>query len=446
MTTERDFDRIARAWLDLGPDEAPDRVIAAVLQAAETTPQARRPFRWPNRRFFPMTRLPIVATVVAALVVVIGGGLFLTRSNGPSGVGVPSPTPTASPSSAPSNAPAASASASLTPVPASLSYTWIGPKRAIPGMPTPDRYRFQLSGTTLDFPNDEFTQSVLKSTATPSAPDEVRLVSSDATAGCTIGDEGRYRWSLSPAGVKLTLTSISDACATRAAALAGDWTRVACKDTTDGCYGDLEAGTFSSQYLDPRIHAGDAWHPNFGAITYTVPAGWSNSSDWPKTFTLTPTANYGTEAAGQFHELDVYGTPAANLQEPSCANNEQTSVKQTVDGLIGWVRSRPSLVVTAPKPITIDGHTGQWVDVKIAPSWTGTCPDATGMTAVFLVEAGSGADGYSWGISPGEQERLIFLDLGSSDVVLLGIDSTHADRWDELVAQGMPILQSLKFK
>ena len=42
MTTERDFDRLARAWLELAPDEAPDRVIAAVLQAAETTPQMRR--------------------------------------------------------------------------------------------------------------------------------------------------------------------------------------------------------------------------------------------------------------------------------------------------------------------------------------------------------------------------------------------------------------------
>jgi hypothetical protein len=31
MTSERDFDRLARAWLEQGPDEAPDRVIAAVL-------------------------------------------------------------------------------------------------------------------------------------------------------------------------------------------------------------------------------------------------------------------------------------------------------------------------------------------------------------------------------------------------------------------------------
>ena len=50
MTGERDFDRLAQAWLELGPDEAPDRVVAAVLQAAQTTPQARRPIRWPLLR------------------------------------------------------------------------------------------------------------------------------------------------------------------------------------------------------------------------------------------------------------------------------------------------------------------------------------------------------------------------------------------------------------
>lgn len=46
MTDERDFDRLARAWLDLGTNEAPDRVVAAVPQAAETRPQVRCPHRW----------------------------------------------------------------------------------------------------------------------------------------------------------------------------------------------------------------------------------------------------------------------------------------------------------------------------------------------------------------------------------------------------------------
>ena len=94
MTSERDFDRLARAWLDLGPDEAPDRVVAAVLQAAETTPQVRRPIRWPSLKDFNMTRLPVLATVAATIVVVIGGLLFINRPND-RGVGAPSTSPSA---------------------------------------------------------------------------------------------------------------------------------------------------------------------------------------------------------------------------------------------------------------------------------------------------------------------------------------------------------------
>ena len=60
---ERDFDRIARAWLDLGPNEAPDRAVAAVLQAIETTPQQRRPFRWPVWRSTTMSRVYLLAAL-----------------------------------------------------------------------------------------------------------------------------------------------------------------------------------------------------------------------------------------------------------------------------------------------------------------------------------------------------------------------------------------------
>ena len=49
---------ISRAWLDLMPDEAPDRAVQAVLQAVETTPQVR-PWRRLPWRSTPMNRLPL---------------------------------------------------------------------------------------------------------------------------------------------------------------------------------------------------------------------------------------------------------------------------------------------------------------------------------------------------------------------------------------------------
>lgn len=110
MTDERDFDRLARAWLELGPDEAPDRAVAAVLQAAETTPQVRRPLRWPTWRSYNMNRISQAAGLVAVLVVAIGGGIILSQRDRPAAGG-----PVTSPSAAPSHSVAPSQSVAPSP-------------------------------------------------------------------------------------------------------------------------------------------------------------------------------------------------------------------------------------------------------------------------------------------------------------------------------------------
>jgi len=98
MTEERDFDRLARAWLELGPDLAPERTVAAVLQAVEITPQVRSWSRWLPGRNLQMNRLPIIATAVVTLVVVIGGVLLFSQENQPA-TGGPGTSPSVVPSS-----------------------------------------------------------------------------------------------------------------------------------------------------------------------------------------------------------------------------------------------------------------------------------------------------------------------------------------------------------
>jgi hypothetical protein len=106
MNDERSFERAARAWLELGANQAPDRAVQSVLLAIETTPQERDlriPWRFPRMNKFVAIGLGTAAVVVALFV-----GTQLLGRPAPSGVGgAPStaPPPTVEPSvAAPSSA------------------------------------------------------------------------------------------------------------------------------------------------------------------------------------------------------------------------------------------------------------------------------------------------------------------------------------------------------
>ena len=442
MTDERTFDRLARAWLELGPDEAPDRVIAAVLQAAETTPQVRRRFGWPFWRSFHMTRMPIIATTaVAVLVVLVGGGLILNR--GGSGPGSLTASPSPSAASSPSPNPSAAASVG-TPLPAGLAIEWQGPPRDIPTMGTSTRTRLHFGPTDFNVSGDSYGNGKLSSTASVTGPSTLELVSLGNVA-CAKGDVGRYHWSLSPKGKILTISADRDACAARAIAIAGTWyTSTACKIDPGGCLGDLEAGTFPTQYIDPRLDPGAQWNPAFGAITYTVPDGWSNSSDWPATFSLTPSIDYAKEtkdgvANGATHQIEIFAKPAA--LGPSCDDTVLSSVPRTVDGLMTHITSSKSVTPSAVHAITVGGHAAKWVDVALASTWTGKCPGDPKVSASLLVQVDDPQKGWGFGLDDRERARIILVDLGSGHTGLIVVDSSDPTRFDQLATDAMPIIR-----
>jgi hypothetical protein len=107
MTDDRSFERAARSWLEVGPTEAPDRVVEAALLRIQTTPQERDlriPWRFPT-----MTTPARVAAAAVIGVLAIGGALFVLRP-GLSSVGGPGLSPIASPSPTAGLSPAASSS------------------------------------------------------------------------------------------------------------------------------------------------------------------------------------------------------------------------------------------------------------------------------------------------------------------------------------------------
>lgn len=104
MSTDRDTRRIVRSWLKTEERESADRVLDAVLDRLDTTPQ-RRATWWPARRNPDMSNIFRISIAAAAVVAValVGMNLFAGRSpGGPSVAATPSPPPaTSSPTAEP---------------------------------------------------------------------------------------------------------------------------------------------------------------------------------------------------------------------------------------------------------------------------------------------------------------------------------------------------------
>ena len=95
MSTDRDTTRVVRSWLRTDEHESADRVLDAVLDQLDTTPQ-RRATWWPARRLPEMNNTAKLAFGVAAAAVVIAAFLGI-RFFSPARTSADGPTPTTDP-------------------------------------------------------------------------------------------------------------------------------------------------------------------------------------------------------------------------------------------------------------------------------------------------------------------------------------------------------------
>ena len=75
MSDDRSIERNARAWLELGPTQAPDHAVEAALRTIDSTSQERDlriPWRFP-----PMTLQTRLAAAAVVGVLAIGGAIWL---------------------------------------------------------------------------------------------------------------------------------------------------------------------------------------------------------------------------------------------------------------------------------------------------------------------------------------------------------------------------------
>jgi hypothetical protein len=434
MTERTDLDGKLRAWLDLMPDEAPDHAIAAVLDAIDATPQPRSARWWPSWRT-PMNR-SLAAFAAAMAIVVVGAALLLgpgfssrvatvpSASAGPSTVGSPQ---------------AVVPSAALGALPSQLQGRWMGGNSP---------YVAAGAGSSLLLGPDRFTiaQSNLNDQPTllgtiGTQGDGLRLTSDPNTTGCQDTDVGIYSWSVSASGRVLTLSAVREDCARREAAIAGTWWLMGCKDTTADCLGTLDAGTYETQYFTPFLDSALPWSPPFGAVTYTVPAGWANSGDWPGSFGLSTSPDDG--ATTGLHvvppgAIDLFAQAAA--EGSPCSGAPDASVPVSATAIAHALRGDAGLIVGPASPVTIDGRDGISVDLAVDASKAGGCPTIRPIVE-YLIGGGIGQS-----IGSGEHERLILLDYRPGNVLAIRLHVNRGVDFNAFAAAAMPIVQSMTFR
>lgn len=434
MTANRDFDDIARAWLDLMPNEVPDRVIADVLQAVDAVSQSRPRLGRPTWRHNQMKSS--LFALGAAAVVVVAGVFALSRPGDRTPAGAtPSVAPSVVATTAPSGTtgPAASAAAAL---PAAIQHVWLGGNDGFLSAGTGAALVVGPDSLSITAANDT-GRAVFTAAASAVAADQLQVTSSGQTARCDVGQTGVYAWALSPSGRALTLHSVSDPCAARSAALSSTWLLVACQEPTDNCLGPIDAGTYSSQFVNfqhPAVAAG--WTPNLGAIMYTVPDGWANTGDWPDHFELVPIASFAQASSpnGADHLIDIAADVRAESAATPCSGKPATA-GTTPTAIIAALRTIPGLVVGSTSPITIDGTSGQSVDLSVDPGKLRPC--GSDKVVEFLV-----GHTVTSGLFSGSTDRLILLPVGSSTVAIEIVAPTSD--FAAFAGSATPIVASLK--
>ena len=219
MSADRNADRIVRAWLDLMPDQAPDRTIAAVLLAVEGAPQVRRPLVRASWRSSPMIRFALIATAAGLVAALLGGALLAGGSRNDT------VAPTAPPV-VPSATPDATASPPG-PAPASVRGNWLADAQATTVFgPADGDLRLVVSATGASaWVVTAAGRQGLHSDVSLTADDELTLSATVGVPGCVPGDEGRYRFAVSDDRLRLTLVPVDEPCASRADAFGRTWTR-----------------------------------------------------------------------------------------------------------------------------------------------------------------------------------------------------------------------------
>jgi hypothetical protein len=201
--------------------------------------------------------------------------------------------------------------------------------------------------------------------------------------------------------------------------------RPVCPNPEGGdCLGPLEPGTYKTVTFSP-------------AITYTVPAGWTNGEDLPGNFLL--------QVDGDARYVGIYRDANAPYR---CEERPDPDVSQNVSDYTRWLRRNPLLRVTKPRQVSIGGLHGVVMDISKARGAKGkgcTYPDFEPKGNVPFIVGGRGPAGLYHVITdaPGWTQRFYLLRHKGGNVAIE--ISPEGDSLAEYLKEVTPILQSLRF-
>jgi hypothetical protein len=152
-------------------------------------------------------------------------------------------------------------------------------------------------------------------------------------------------------------------------------------------------------------------------------------------------------AAGGVNEGQVAPDTVTLLARPSaasldnCAEVAEPGVGTNRAAIAAWILAHPGLDVTPRPDITLDGLRASVLDLAVRDDWTETC-DAKNPFVAAPVLIGD----YHWALGKGDRMRIILVDLPAGTTVAISIDPEDPATFDSLVAETMPIVESLDFK
>ncbi len=187
----------------------------------------------------------------------------------------------------------------------------------------------------------------------------------------------------------------------------------------------LEPGTYTSFVFDTPL-------------TFTVPDGWKVFEDEIGEFGLALLENDGP-CLCIWRDVRVVAT--------GCVEEPQPGIGMAAAEITSWLSSRPGLMPSVPRAITIGGLDGYVVDVQMDPAWTETCPFSGGEPTVPTLIGTGISEGVLWGTGPDSAQRVYILDLGGENAgnIAINVEVCCGVEFEERMAAVTPVIESFAF-